>query len=268
MSQKRRRVADEPFLLLRTLATNYGAGSRIGNHVHEWHQLVYVTSGLMTVWTEAGSWVAPPSWAVWVPAGFDHQIRFVARSALRTAYLRPEWAVDVPPNCCAVTVGPLLRELIIRATEIGMLDGRDPAEQAIATLIVAELRASDVSSFALPQPTSKATNSAAVLMASGSPEAASIATLAKAVGLATRTFERRFVAETGMTPGRWQQQRVLLLALEQLAMGASVKNAASTAGYGTPSAFIAAFRKSFGATPARYFSGAGAQPRRVRVPFA
>ena len=198
---------------------------------------------------------------MWVPAGVDHRIRFVARSALRTAYLRPAWAVDVPADCCAVAVSPLLRELIVRATEIGTLDGRDPTEQAMATLIVAELRASDVSSFALPQPTGKATNLAAGLMASGSPQVASVAALARAVGLGTRTFERRFAAETGMTPGRWRQQQVLLLALEQLATGTSVKNVASAAGYGTPSAFIAAFRKSFGVTPARYFSVTGERAR-------
>ena len=72
---------------------------------------------------------------------------------------------------------------------------------------------------------------------------------------------RRRAFLRGVTPGRWRQQRALLLALEQLAMGASVKNVASTAGYRTPSAFIAAFRKSFGITPARYFSVAGERTR-------
>jgi AraC-like DNA-binding protein len=171
----------------------------------------------------------------------------------------------VPVECCAVAVSPLLRELIIRTTQIGMLDRRDPTELALATLIAVELRASHVSRLSLPQPASRATNLAARLVAAGSPKAATVATLAEAVGLATRTFERRFAAETGMTPGRWQQQRALLLALEQLAQGSSVKQAASIAGYGTSSAFIAAFRKCFSVTPARYFSVARSEAHGVRA---
>ena len=46
-------------------------------------------SGVMTVWTEVGTWVAPPQWAVWAPAGVAHAIRFTGASSLRTLYLRP-----------------------------------------------------------------------------------------------------------------------------------------------------------------------------------
>jgi AraC-like DNA-binding protein len=77
--------------------------------------------------------------------------------------------------------------------------------------------------------------------------------LAKIVGLSTRTLERRFLAETGMTIGRWRQHRALLRGLEQIAAGMQVKAAASIAGYRTPSAFIAAFRKAFGTPPGHYF---------------
>jgi AraC-like DNA-binding protein len=75
-----------------------------------------------------------------------------------------------------------------------------------------------------------------------------------AVGLGARTLERRFHAETGMTLGRWRQQRMLLRGPERIAGGASVAAAATAAGYAAPSAFIAAFREAFGATPSRYFS--------------
>ncbi len=72
--------------------------------------------------------------------------------------------------------------------------------------------------------------------------------------MGTRTFERRFFAETGMTPGRWRQQKALLGGLEQIAGGMPVKAAAAQAGYATSSAFIAAFRSSFDTTPGRYFA--------------
>ncbi len=42
-------------------------------------------------------------------------------------------------------------------------------------------------------------------------------------------------------------------ALRMLGEGAKVTHAALEAGYSTPSAMIAAFRKTFGTTPTQYF---------------
>jgi AraC-like DNA-binding protein len=77
------------------------------------------------------------------------------------------------------------------------------------------------------------------------------------VGLGIRTLERQFLAETGLTPGRWRRQHALLGALERLAVGTPIKQVAAAAGYATPSAFTAAFRAFFGTTPARYFAERG-----------
>jgi AraC-like DNA-binding protein len=248
MSRKRRTVADEPFMLVRTSTADVRDGAVIDRHSHDWHQLIYVSAGLMTVGTPAGSWIAPPTWAVWVPAGVEHGIRFVGESALRTAYLRPDRHAELPAGCRALAVSPLLRELIVRATAIGMLDGRDPTEAAIARLIVADLGEPGPPPFTLPEPTSPATVDAARLITEKG-----AAAVARTVGLGLRTLERRFLAETGMTLGRWRQQRMLLRGLERVAGGASVKDAAAAAGYRSSSAFVAAFRNAFGATPGRYF---------------
>jgi transcriptional regulator GlxA family with amidase domain len=134
-----------------------------------------------------------------------------------------------------------------------MLDRRDPVDAAVATLIVDEFRQSGAPPFELPQPTSPAMARAADLIAAGAAEALSTPALAGAVGVGVRTLERRFLAETGMSPGRWRRQSLLLGALEHLAGGAPTKKVAAAAGYATPSAFIAAFRALFGTTPARYF---------------
>ena len=240
-------------MLVRTLATNHRGGDEIAAHAHDWHQLIYASAGLLNVWTERGSWIVPPHWAVWVPAGTRHSIRFTGAAELRTLYLRPGWALALPGECTAATVSSLLRELILRAVSTGMLDSRDPVEAALATLIADEFRQSPVPPFALPQPESEAVRKAVTLLADGAAEAADMGRLARAVGLGRRTLERRFLAETGMSPARWRQQARLLGALERLAGGQPVKAAAADAGYAAASAFVAAFRAQFGVTPARYF---------------
>ena len=52
--------------------------------------------------------------------------------------------------------------------------------------------------------------------------------------------------------GQWRQQPRLLHALQLLASGERVTAAALEAGYNSPTAFIAMFRKQLGTTPKRY----------------
>jgi AraC-like DNA-binding protein len=254
MSRKRRTAAAEPFFVIRTSSFDVRSGYVIEEHDHDWHQLIHASAGVMTVWTEAGSWVAPPSGGVWVPSRVRHGIRFVGESAFRTIYLRPNWFSDLPTRCTAVMISPLLRQLVIKTGTIGMLDRRDPTELAMATLIVHEFKTAGMPPFSLPQPVSVETRRAAAEIAGG---AASIASAARTVGMGVRTLERRFHAETGMTLGRWRRHQSLLAALERLAIGDPIKAVAAQSGYATPSAFVAAFRSCFGTTPGRYFVQAG-----------
>src|ERR1700716_3786022 len=123
MSRKRHTPADERHFLVRTLASDFPDGRTIAPHAHPWGQLIYAASGVLRVWTEQGSWVAPPHWAVWAPAGVAHAMRFTGTSSLRTLYVRPGLAGQ-PEQSVVITVSPLLRELVLRAVEFGMLARR------------------------------------------------------------------------------------------------------------------------------------------------
>ena len=84
MSQKRRTPGDEPFFAIRTAAGTLPEGAEIGAHSHSWGQLIYATSGVLSVWTTEGLWVAPPGWAIWAPARVPHAIRSTRATLLRT----------------------------------------------------------------------------------------------------------------------------------------------------------------------------------------
>jgi AraC-like DNA-binding protein len=79
----------------------------------------------------------------------------------------------------------------------------------------------------------------------------SIETLSRDAGASRRTMERIFLAETGMTVDEWRRRFRLLHGMQLLARGDSVTNAGVSAGYASTSAFIAAFKKTFGLTPGR-----------------
>jgi AraC-like DNA-binding protein len=73
------------------------------------------------------------------------------------------------------------------------------------------------------------------------------------VGASDRTLARAFLAGTGMPFGQWRRLARLQAALHLLAAGQAVGTVARHVGYQTPSAFVAAFRKETGLTPAAYF---------------
>jgi AraC-like DNA-binding protein len=73
--------------------------------------------------------------------------------------------------------------------------------------------------------------------------------LARQCGLSSRTLERLFRAETGMRFGLWRQKAKLLESVRLLVQGGSVTDAALESGYSSVSAYIAAFKQTFGCTP-------------------
>lgn len=252
---------------MRTLAADFADGDVIAPHAHSWGQLIYAATGVVTVWTTHGSWVVPPHWAIWAPAGVEHGLRFTGNASLRTLYLQPgipgpdtprldTSALDIAglaPRSMVITVSPLLRELILRAVHERMLDSRDPTHRALVHLIVHECTPAPTPPFDLPLPHSARLRAVAEHLSRRASYRLSHAAIARRFGIGVRTLERGFIAETGLSLGQWRRNARFMHALRQLGAGASVKHAAIEAGYRTPSAFVAAFRASFRTTPGTYF---------------
>ncbi|MGH9028012.1 MAG: helix-turn-helix domain-containing protein [Acidimicrobiales bacterium] len=64
---------------------------------------------------------------------------------------------------------------------------------------------------------------------------------------------RASLADTGLSFGRWQTRLRLSAALADLGVGVPVSTVARNVGYESTSAFVAAFRRETGVTPAMYF---------------
>lgn len=243
----------EPFLAVRSLATNYFSGYQIKPHQHPWHQLLYATSGAMTVSTERSSWMIPTARAVFIPAHTAHAIRMWGTVQMRTLYLAPALTRLEKLECRVLEVAPLLRELILRAIERMGLDSRMPHDSRLIGLLEDEVNlaiaAAADSPWALPLPQDERALALAHAVLGQPSRSENVDELAKRHGFARRTLERRYRDETGMSFGVWRQKARLLDSIRLLAEGKSVTDTALDCGYESVSAFIAAFKGTFGYTP-------------------
>jgi AraC-like DNA-binding protein/quercetin dioxygenase-like cupin family protein len=236
-----------------TLTRDYSPGHTIPPHFHNRDQLVYASRGVMTVRTRDGTWVVPPYRAVWIPASISHTITMSGAVAMRTLYLKARTAKTLPRECRVVNVSPLLKELVLYACALGTLKKTKKRQQPLIAVIIGQLEVVEMVGLQLPHLSDPRAARVAGLLIADPSDRRSLAQISKLSGASKRTVERLFHEETGMTFGKWRQQLRLMQAMRQLAEGAKVTHAALDAGYSTPSAFIAMFRKVLGTTPTSYF---------------
>jgi AraC-like DNA-binding protein len=229
-------------------------GTRFEWHAHGEHQLAWSPEGVLVVRTAAGSYVLPPARALWIPAGTSHETQASGAAVLRTVYVGTgdcpiEWARPTP-----VAVSPLLRELIPHLEDRALADEERSRAEAVLFDLLAPLALATID---VRLPTDERARRVAEALLADPGDDRTLPAWGRHVGASSRTLARAFLAETGLSFGRWRTFARLQAALLQLAEGRPVGLVATRVGYRTPSAFVAAFRAHTGVTPGRYFQRDG-----------
>ncbi|SSM88480.1 Transcriptional regulator AraC family [Acinetobacter baumannii] len=234
-------------------ARHYPPGTHIAPHRHRRHQLVFAMSGLMVVRADGGRWVVPSTRAIWVPAGMVHAVDCIAEVHMRSLYVEPDFAPQLPDGAFAVQVAPLLRELLLAASLIESAHVDDSRDGRVVRLLLDELHRMDVLPLHLPSPTDPRLQRICQHIQKHPGDDATLQDWAQALEVDVKTIQRHFAHELGMTFGQWRQQARLLAALERLAVGDKVIDVALAMGYDSPSAFTSMFKRQLGQTPAAFF---------------
>ena len=244
------------------IATSFqmSAQTRFEWHSHSDHQLVWASRGALIVLIETASYVLPPTRALWIPSATPHDTRAAKTATMRSLYLRParcplDWSQPRP-----VSLGPLLAELI-NYLEGERLEG--PARARAEALVYDLLVPIRTAAIEVRPPRDDRANQVAAGLLADPRDRRKLAEWGQEVGASDRTLARIFVAETGVTFGRWRTLVRLQAALELLAEGLPVKAVAPAVGYETTSAFVAAFRAETGVSPGNYFRDAGSRSEGV-----
>ncbi|WP_067867602.1 AraC family transcriptional regulator [Neptuniibacter marinus] len=226
-------------------------------HQHPRGQLAYASEGIIRVYTDAGSWVVPPTQAVWIPGNIVHRTNAEVCAELRHLFVDPAYLHSLSDQCSVVEVSPLLRELIMKVADFGTEYLPNSPASRICAVILDELQALKPSLLHLPGATDRRLQRVMKTMIKSPNAETSLNELAAKVGASERTVARLFSKETGMTFQQWRKQLVLQEAVDRIGKGDAVIDVALALGYRSPSAFVAMFRKSLGKPPGQYFSDTG-----------
>ncbi|MDE2201092.1 MAG: helix-turn-helix transcriptional regulator [Burkholderiaceae bacterium] len=249
------RIPPSPAHPVRLYTRHMDANTRFPRHTHPWAQVAYSHNSVLRVQAGDTAWVVPPSRAIWIPPGVEHEVWVVEAAFLRTLYADPSVVTGALAQCRVMEVSPLLRELI------AAMDVRQPLpparEQALAALILDELRRSAPLPLDLPMPADKRLRALCerVMADPGTP--LTFDALAQGVGASTRTLARRFKEELGVSFSQWRQQAVLASAIPLMSRGMPLAQVAQTLGYSSQSAFSAMFRRAFGQSPSAFLHRPG-----------
>lgn len=218
--------------------------TRWETHVHEVDELLCCTHGVLSVVAGDRWWTVPQGSGVWIPAQVEHRAQAGAGAGYCAAYVVPV-AAGRPRTPVGVRVSRLLSELLLFLSR----PDAEPAVRRRAEDLAFDLIEPDQNSVGVAMPRDARILPIAQALVADPADERDLVVWAAEVGLSPRTVERVFVDATGMTFGRWRRTVRMHAAAALLADGVLVSEVAALVGYASPSAFIAAFRRTTGRTP-------------------
>lgn len=234
---------------IRVRAQHLPARHHFPLHVHDWHQLVYATTGVLTVSVATRRYVISPEQAAWVPAGTLHGTGTLLGAAFHSLYVAADPALELAATEMVFAVPPLLRALIVEAAALDEAATDDVYREQVTGLILSHLRRARPMAAALPWPASAPLARLCEALHVRPDDPLSMPEWSRRLGMSERTLARRFMEETGMTLRAWRRRLRLFRGIELLESGISVTGTAMELGYASPSAFIYMFRAETGHSP-------------------
>jgi AraC-like DNA-binding protein len=242
-----------PIVALGAAVSDMG-GFELEPHRHRKGQILLVQRGALSCEVEGGLWIVPPRSALWIPGGALHAIRATGALEGYNAFIDLDVGVRLPTVCCAVSVTPLLRELLSRAARLPYFYDESGVNARLVAVLIDEVAQARVEDLHLPMPADPRLRRIVDAMMAAPAERGNLDVWARSAGMSKRTLVRLISRETGMSFGRWRQQLGIVLAVKWLAGGASIQQVAGDLGYESVPSFVTMFRKALGTSPGRYMA--------------
>jgi len=276
--------APTPERPLRARRLHMAADSEVLPHQHPWAQLSFCSAGAVRLTAAEGTYLVPPSRALWIPPGVEHAVTGLEEVDLLTLYFHQPRGQCGPGvaraeqaawrRCRVLAVSPLLSAVV------DQMDGRGDDPAAPAALDAAALRRERLLARVVQDELRRA---APVQLGVALPQDKRLRALCEAVlddpgrhrtlddwsadrGASARTLARLFREQLGVSFGQWRQQVFLARAVALAAGGLPMARIAAELGYGSASAFTAMVTRTVGQPPSRFLAASIARQRPGRPP--
>ena len=243
------------------------ADTQVMPHSHPWAQVAISTTGVIRLTVNHGTYIVPPSRALWIPPGVEHAVAMVEDADLRTLYFHqprgrcgpgvPRDQEDAWRQCRVLEVSDLLRALV-REMPTAPDDGPalTPAElrreQHLSALVKDELARAAAVKLGVDLPQDKRLRLLCEAVLEDPTRFETLEDWARDTGASPRTVARLFRQQLECSFTQWRQQVVLAHAVSLAARNWPIQRIAAELDY-SPSAFSAMVRRTVGMPPAQFF---------------
>ncbi|WP_019645859.1 AraC family transcriptional regulator [Novispirillum itersonii] len=222
------------------------------SHRHPWGEFVYSYSGVMEVRVGDRQYLVPSQYGLWLPPDVEHQGLNRYEACHSSLYVSGAACARLPAVPCALEVSPLVRALLehLRQTPPQVPDR--PEDTRLLEVLVDQLTLARPAGSYLPTSTDSLLAPVLAALEADPGDNRPVAALARQAGTTERTLTRRCLRDLGMPLSEWRQRLRVVSAMTRLERGRKVETIARELGYGSPSAFIAMFRRLTGVSPDEY----------------
>ena len=243
------------------------ADTQVKPHRHPWGQLAISTTGTIRLTVAQGTYIVPPSRALWVPPGMEHAVTMVESADLRTLYFfqtHGRCGPDVADaeeaawrQCRVLNASDLLRAVVRELPTLPddslQLSAQDRArEHHLSELLLDEMRRASVVQLGVKLPQDKRLRLLCEDVLADPTRFETLEDWARDTGASPRTVARLFRQQLECSFTQWRQQVVLAHAVSLAARNWPIQRIAAELDY-SPSAFSAMVRRTVGMPPAQFF---------------
>ncbi len=242
-------ISEKPHFQVLTKIEKMNRGHVDRWHEHPWHQIVFPFKGILQTKVSESQFVIPHSGMLFIPANTRHESFVMTDTKFIGIYLNPEITVDYPLQTKAISVSPLLRELILH---IHYSNACESEITKLLEVLIDQICRGDSYKMTLLLPRDRRLMIIFKALMENPQRATKLSGWAQEVGASERTLSRLFTKELGMSFPLWRQHLRLVLSLSLLEQRLSIQEISYNVGYNSDSSFIYAFKSLFKQTPQQY----------------
>ncbi len=221
------------------------------------HVLLWQVRGVMDVVMTDGSRQVNAGHALWIPVGLPHDLTVHANSVMTPIFFDVADTATTLREPTMVAVDRDLRTLMLAYSSSWQTAIKHSISLGRQILALIEERPALPS--ALPMPESEPAQEIAETLRFNPGDTRSVEELAKSVHTSSRSIERSFRVETGMTLRQWRIRNRMETAAILLRSHATVDAVSLRVGYTNVNAFRRVFQGHFGMSPTAYLQRYAAQ---------